>query len=148
MSSIRPHGGTKTAELTTVPNGVGVPAGPGPDLAAGPLKVRGPSWMKLSGGMVIGALIEARLFGKRLLTLEADVTVLPAESAAGPGTVRSPGKRLAAYPGAHGLRAGGLAGPGGGDGSRGGAHEDRLTRAADSLKQAAEDLARARSAMP
>lgn len=35
--------------------------------------------MKLSRGMAIGAVIEARLLGRRLLTLNADITVLPAE---------------------------------------------------------------------
>ena len=34
-------------------------------------------WTKLSQGMAIRAAIEARLLGKRLLTLNANITILP-----------------------------------------------------------------------
>ncbi len=36
--------------------------------------------MRLSRGMVIRAAIEARLLGRRLLTLDADIAILPAET--------------------------------------------------------------------
>lgn len=42
------------------------------------LALRAP-WVKLSQGMAIRAAIEARLLGKRLLTLNADITILPAQ---------------------------------------------------------------------
>ena len=35
-----------------------------------------PNWMRLSRGMVIRAVIEARLLGKKLLTLDADIAIL------------------------------------------------------------------------
>ncbi len=58
-----------------------------------------PNWMRLSRGMVIRAVIEARLLGKKLLTLDADIAILPAESES-PPRVRAelngtPGKGLA-----------------------------------------------------
>lgn len=43
--------------------------------------LRAAPWVKLSRGMAIRAAIEARILGKRLLTLNADITVLPAEDA-------------------------------------------------------------------
>jgi hypothetical protein len=107
--------------------------------------------MKLSGGMVIRALIEARLFGKRLLTLEADVTVLPAQSDGllgansltpdGPFGV-APGESSVAADPAAGSLGRIKAAPGGT------AHGERLARASRSLEQAAEELGRAREAMP
>lgn len=39
-----------------------------------------PSWTRLSRGMLIKAGIEARLLGKKLLTLDAEITVVPAET--------------------------------------------------------------------
>jgi hypothetical protein len=101
--------------------------------------------MKLSSGMMIRALIEARLFGKRLLTLEADVAVLPAKSEA---------------PSTEAIRLDGANGNGGSGPAllestidpaslpAGGAHRERLARAAKSLEQGAEELRRARDAMP
>jgi hypothetical protein len=154
ISSTRSVGDSRTAELAAGPNGARVPAGPAvgrvspPGNIAGPLEIRGPSWLKLSGGMVIGALIEARLFGKRLLTLEADVTVLPAGSDEAGGrpaaaSARWPSSRAAGY----GRVAGGL-GSLRSAADHGAAHDERLARTARSLEQAAGELARARSAMP
>lgn len=51
--------------------------------AAGRRVVTGPGWMRLSRGMLIQAVIEARLLGKRLLTLNAEIMVLPAEGSGG-----------------------------------------------------------------
>lgn len=45
-----------------------------------PTTVRSPGWMRLSRGMVIRAAIEARLLGRKLLTLDADIAILPAET--------------------------------------------------------------------
>ena len=39
-----------------------------------------PGWTRLSRGMVIRAVIEARLLGRKLLTLDADVAILPAKT--------------------------------------------------------------------
>ena len=50
---------------------------------------------RLTDGMAIGASIRARLFGLRLLHLDADVTILPASSRSG-GTVRGPRGRPSA----------------------------------------------------
>jgi hypothetical protein len=103
--------------------------------------------MKLSSGMMIRALIEARLFGKRLLTLEADVAVLPARSEA-------PGTEAIRLDGANGNGNGG-SGPALLESTidpatlpAGGAHRERLARAAKSLEQGAQELRRARDAMP
>ncbi len=41
--------------------------------------IRGPRWVRLSQGMIIRAVIEARLLGRKLLTLNANVEILPAE---------------------------------------------------------------------
>lgn len=60
------------------------------------LALRAP-WVRLSQGMAIRAAVEARLFGKRLLTLNADITVLPAERKAsrhGRPAPRFDGERL------------------------------------------------------
>ncbi len=61
--------GSRTAER---------PAAPAESPARRAITVSAP-WLRLSRGMAIRAAIEARVFGKRLLTLDADITVLPAE---------------------------------------------------------------------
>jgi len=52
------------------------PAGTRP---AGTTVVRSPSWLRLANGMIVRAAIEARLLGRKLLTLDADIAILPAE---------------------------------------------------------------------
>ena len=78
-------------------------------------------WMRLSHGMFIRAVIEARLLGRRLLTLNADVEILPAESDA-------PRRRELA--------------------SRNGHAGNGLAEAARSLEAGAADLEVARRKMP
>lgn len=78
--------------------------------------------------MAIGAAIEARLLGKRLLTLNADITVLPAED-----RFLGPGRR--GVPAA----ISGNGGPRNGDG---------LAEAARLLDAGAKDLEEARRQMP
>jgi hypothetical protein len=137
--------------------------------------VAAPSWTKLSRGMAIRALVEARLLGKRLLTLEADIAVLPTDSraAAGGETV---GRGSARGDSARGDSARGDSARGDsarGDSARGvsvgdghsgtllmqpraagapatlnGSPGDGLTRAARSLEHAAAELRSAREAMP
>lgn len=50
-----------------------------PETAGGRTVIASPGWMKLSRGMVVRAVIEARLLGRKLLTLDADIAILPAE---------------------------------------------------------------------
>lgn len=65
------HNGSSSAEIVQ-------PAEAAP--ATRVATIRSP-WLRLSRGMAICAAIEARVLGRRLLTLNADVTVLPAETA-------------------------------------------------------------------
>lgn len=58
--------------------------------------LRAPGWLRLSSGMVIRAVIEARLLGRKLLTLDADIAILPADRQ--PPT-RSPEAHLNGPPG-------------------------------------------------
>jgi hypothetical protein len=109
--------------------------------------------------MAIRALVEARLLGKRLLTLEADIAVLPTDSRAAGGG-ESVGRGSARGDSARGDSARGdsardehygtlLMQPraAGAPATLNGSPGDGLTRAARSLEHAAAELRSAREAM-
>lgn len=99
------------------------------DSAGARTTVSTPSWLHLSRGMSIRAVVEARLLGRRLLTLDADVVILPA---------RAP--RTQTFEG-HGYLA--QRSPADRNGSGGG-----LIEAARALESGAADLRAARQEIP
>ncbi|MDQ2700115.1 MAG: hypothetical protein M3Y23_02170 [Actinomycetota bacterium] len=94
-------------------------------------QVQSPGWMRLSRGMAIRAVIEARLLGRKLLTLDADIAILPAGTEAADETSQV---RQARQPRRIEMN--------------GAVNGNSLVEAAKSLEAGAADLEAARKQMP